>query len=353
MGGRLEILTLDSPVLAPTPWAHPSERRIAVWLPPSYDREAARRYPVIVWLAGFGGTGLGMFNGTPWQPALGERLDRLIEGGAMGEVILVAPDGFNRFGGGQYIDSPVSGRFETHLCTEVIPEIDRRYRTVVGRDGRAIGGKSSGGFGALTLAMHHPELWSAVASHAGDGYFELSILGDVPKAFRTLRRHGGIEGFLRHFDTAPSKRSDDMTAMMMLALAAAYAPEPKADYGFALPFDLETGELDPEVWRRWKAWDPIEKVAAHADVLRAFRLVYLDAGTRDEWALDLATRVLATRMRAHGVAVEHDEFDDGHMGTAYRYEVSLPRLAAAIGAPGGGGATAGTAPRRARHEGGR
>jgi enterochelin esterase family protein len=73
-------------------------------------------------------------------------------------------------------------------------------------------------------------------------------------------------------------------------------------------------------------------IAAHAEALRAMKLVYLDAGTRDEWALDIAARVMAARMRALGVAVEHEEFEDGHMGTAYRFEVSLPRLAAVLGA---------------------
>jgi len=334
MPGRLDIITIDSEVLAATPWAHPTERRVPVWVPPSYDRDPGRRFPVIYVLAGFGGTGVGLFHGTPWQPGLGDRLERLIGDGAMGDVVVVAPDGFNRFGGGQYLDSPVAGRFETHICHEVIPEIDRRYRTVPTRDARAIGGKSSGGFGALTLAMQQPDLFSAVASHAGDCYFELSILGDIPKAFRTLRRHGGIEGFLHHFDTAPKKKSEDVATIMMLALGAAYAPDPTNEYGFALPFDTETGELDQETWRRFKAWDPIERVATHVEALRRMRLIFLDAGTRDEWALDLGTRVLANRMRAHDLAVEHQEFDDGHMGTAYRYEVSLPRLAAVIGAAG-------------------
>ena len=246
----------------------------------------------------------------------------------MGEVIVVAPDCFTRFGGSQYIDSPASGLYETHLCAELVPEVDRRFRPggphsrgPSGPGGTGVG-KSSGGFGALVLAMRHPQLFGAVASHAGDAYFELSILPDVAATYRTLRRHGGVDGFLRHFDAAPVKRPDDFTTMMMLALAAAYAPDATAPHGFALPFALETGELVEAVWRRYRAWDPIELVARHADALRGMRLVYLDAGTRDEHALDLAARVLAARMRAAGVAVEHQEFDDGHRNTAYRYEVS-------------------------------
>jgi enterochelin esterase family protein len=282
---------------------------------------------VIYWLAGFTGTGATLFQGGQWQPSLAERLDRLVAAGEMDEVIVVAPDCFTRLGGSQYIDSPATGRYETHLCRELIPEIDGRFRTAGTRAGRGIGGKSSGGFGALVLAMRHPDLFAAVASHAGDAYFELSVLKDIPQVFRTLRRHGGVDGFLRHFDAAPVKRSEDITAMTMLACAAAYAPDGERPGSLALPFDLETGEIVAEVWRRFKVWDPVEMVAAHAEALRSLLYVYVDAGTRDEHALDLGARVLVSRMRALGIAVVHEEFDDGHMGTAYRYEVSLPRMA--------------------------
>ena len=332
MPGTVVVETVDSRALATNTLGDPSVRRVAVWLPPSYDRAAARRYPVVYWLAGFAGTGESLFQGTPWQPGLGARLDRLVDGGVMGEIIVVAPDGFTRWGGSQYLDSPVGGAHESHVCRELVPEVDRRFRTVANREGRAIGGKSSGGFGALVLGMRHPELFSAVASHAGDCYFELSILPDVPCAVRTLRRHGGVHGFLQHFEHTLARRADDFTTIMMLALAAAYSPEAARPHGIALPFDLGTGELDHAVWRRWKALDPVELVATHAEALRRMKLVYLDAGTRDEHALDLGARVLAARLAALGVAFRHEEFDDGHRGTAYRYDVSLPLLAAAVGA---------------------
>jgi S-formylglutathione hydrolase FrmB len=332
MPGRIETLTIDSAVLLGNPLGDPARRHVPVWLPPAYEAQPDRRFPVIYWLAGFTGTGASLFQGNPWQPSLGDRLDRLTDSGLMGQAIVVAPDAFTRFGGSQYLDSPASGAYETHVCAELIPAVDQRFRTVASRDGRGIGGKSSGGFGALVLAMRHPDLFAAVASHAGDGYFDVSIAPDIPKAFRTLRRHGGIAGFLRHFDTAPTKKSDDIATIMMLAMGAAYAPDATSAHGFALPFDLHTGERIESVWQRWKAWDPIELVAHHTDALRAMRLIFLDAGTRDEWGLDLAARVLAARMRGHGIAVVHEEFDDGHMGTAYRYDVSLPQMATALGA---------------------
>jgi S-formylglutathione hydrolase FrmB len=335
MPGTVRIEIVASRALEANTLGDPATRRIAVWVPPSYDDAPERRYPVIYWLAGYASTGEMQFAGSPWQPGLGERLDRLVAERRLGEIIVVAPDGFSRWGGGQYLDSPVAGGYETHIVRELVPEIDRRFRTRPTREARAIGGKSSGGFGALALAMRNPDVFSAVAAHAPDAYFELSALPDFPRAARTLRRHGGVDGFLAHFEAAPVKRPDDFTTIMVLALAASYSPDPAGPRGVALPFDVETGELDAAVWRRWKAWDPVEMVAAHAEALRAMALVYLDAGTRDEHNLDLGARVLARRLRALGVPVVHEEFDDGHRGTSYRYDVSLPRLAAALGAAPG------------------
>ena len=332
MLGTVRIEEVESRALAGNALGDPTTRRIAVWLPPSYARAPERRYPVIYWLAGYGSTGEMLFQGSPWQPGLGERLDRLVADGRMGEAIVVAPDGFTRWGGSQYLDSPVNGAYETHLVRELVPEIDRRLRTLPGREARGVGGKSSGGYGALVLGMRHPDVFAAVAAHAADCYFELSVLPDVAAAARTLRRHGGVDGFLAHFEAAPVKRADDFTTIMMLAMAACYSPDAARPRGVALPFDAETGEIDAAVWRRWKAWDPVEMVEAHAEALRGMKLLYLDAGTRDEHALDLGARVLARRLRALGVPFQHEEFDDGHRGTAYRYEVSLPLVAAAIGA---------------------
>jgi enterochelin esterase family protein len=215
---------------------------------------------------------------------------------------------------------------------EVLPAIDARFRTIATRDARAIGGKSSGGFGALALAMRNPDFFSAVASHAGDMYFELSALPDLPAAARALRRHGGVAAFLAQFEAREKKDGADFTTMMVLAQAGAYSPDRERPGGIALPFDLDTGEIDWEVWKRWKAWDPVEMAEAHAEALGRMSLIFVDAGTRDEHNLDLGARIFVSRLRALGIDCEHEEFDDGHRGTAYRYDVSLPKLAAAIGA---------------------
>lgn len=97
-----------------------------------------------------------------------------------------------------------------------------------------------------------------------------------------------------------------------------------------LPFDSYTAEIVPRVWAKWLEKDPLRMLATHAKALRALRLFFVDAGTKDEFNLHLAARRLVKEARSFGVDVEHQEFDDGHMDTGYRYDVSLPKLAAAL-----------------------
>ena len=115
--------------------------------------------------------------------------------------------------------------------------------------------------------------------------------------------------------------------MSILAYAQAYSPDLAVPEIFCqLPFDLQTGELRAEVWQRWLACDPVRLCMERVGQLQSLHTLYLDAGTSDEWCLDVATRVLAERLRSLGVAHIHEEFDGGHMGCGWRIEASLGRI---------------------------
>ena len=119
----------------------------------------------------------------------------------------------------------------------------------------------------------------------------------------------------------------------MVAMAACYSPNPATTpFGIDLPCDLETGAFREDVWRRWLEKDPLQGLERNPDSLRAMKLVYLDCGTKDEWNLHHGARLFARRLGELGIAHEHQEFVDGHMNVAYRYDVSLPKIATALGA---------------------
>ena len=101
----------------------------------------------------------------------------------------------------------------------------------------------------------------------------------------------------------------------------------------ALPFDVTTGALDDEVWARWLAWDPVRMVPGHAAELAGMRAIYVDAGTRDEFFLDLGAQAFVDALRAHSIEPTFFElFDATHMGIAYRYPVAIRHLAERLSA---------------------
>ena len=328
---------IASRVLAGNPLGDPAEREIAVYVPPGYDGDDTRRYPAVLAVVGFTGTGGMLFNVDTLAEPLDRRLDRLIGAGLCPPCIVAAPDCFTRVGGNQYINSAGTGRYEDFLCDEVIPFVDAHYRTnPSGRWG--VFGKSSGGFGSITLGMRRPDVFHALADHSGDACFELCYIPDFPGALDAFRDAGGPGPWLdRFWADSNRKHRRHMKPLNVLGMAAHYSPNPAAPAAHAhidWPFDLATGELRLDVWQRWRAHDPVNLVDAHAANLARHAAIYVDCGARDEYALQWGARALVGKLRAHGLAVRHEEFDDGHMNIAYRYDTSLPFIVDALARAG-------------------
>ncbi|MBI1796034.1 MAG: esterase [Candidatus Eisenbacteria bacterium] len=326
--GRVVMDVIESDVLAGNAAGDPATRTVPVYLPPGYDA-TTRRYPVIYVLSGFTGRGRMLLNDNLWAPPLDQRMDALNAAGAR-EAILVMPDCATRYGGSQYLDSTATGRYATHLVAELVPWIDSRYRTLAARDHRGVAGKSSGGYGALVHGMTHADVFGAVACHSGDMLFDYCYRGDIPKFCTRLQQGGGLTAWLAAFESAPHKKHEDLEALNILAMAAAYSPNPAAPLGIDLPCDLETGAFRDQVWARWLEHDPLRMAGRHRDALASLRLLYLDCGTRDEFHLHHGLRQMRRTLDALTVPYRAEEFDDGHMNVGYRYETSLPLLAAAL-----------------------
>ncbi len=324
---------VPSQLLAGNPLGDPSERDLFVYLPPGYDGAAARRYPALLAIVGYTGTGGSLFNVDALLEPLDVKLDRLIAAGACPPVIVAAPDCYTRVGGNQYINSAGTGRYEDYLVDEIIPFVDATYRTLPrGRWG--VFGKSSGGYGSIMLGMRRTDVFCALADHSGDANFEMCYLPDFPAALDAFRAAGGPAAWLQAWTRDPAKRRKvHHPPLNALGMATHYSPNPAAPAAHAhidWPVDLETGEFRPAVWERWRAYDPVHLVDSHVDNLRTLRAIYVDAGTRDEYGLHWGARALVAKLRGHGLAVRHEEFDDGHMSIPYRYDVSVPFLVEAI-----------------------
>jgi len=331
--GRVEYLTIESSALAQNQLGDPGWRHVAVYLPDGYDVDEARHFPLFVALAGFTGSGLKLMSWQAFGESLPQRLDRLIAEGKMGPVVLAMPDAFTSLGGNQYIDSSVMGAWERFLTDDLVGAIETNFRVHRDRNRRAIFGKSSGGYGALVHGMRHADTWGAIASHSGDAGFDLLYRPEFPKALDAMaRKSEDPESFIRRLAGQRKIAGGDFHALMALAMAATYAPEPDAPLGIRLPVDPHTCELDGARWARWLEHDPVRMVQSPAalEALRSLRGVFIDVGKRDQYFIHYGNRALARRLDAANIEHTYEEFDDNHSSIDYRYDRSLPFLYRAL-----------------------
>jgi S-formylglutathione hydrolase FrmB len=336
MSGTLHRHVFDSQALTGNALGDPHQRPVWVWTPAGYDEEPDRRYPTIYRIQGFTGQ-VDMWGNRPaFAPTPVEAADLAFADGSAPPPILVYVDAWTSIGGSQFLDSPATGRYHTYLCDEIVPWVDGTYRTLAAREHRAIAGHSSGGYGAMVTPMLRSDLFSAFATHAGDALFEHCYLADVPKAVRSLREEfgGSMDRFISAFrkdSNRPGGWKDGDAALDIYAMSAAYAAD--ADGTVNLPFEIATGELKPDVWDRFLAWDPVRMAPRYADALRSMRAIWIDAGTSDDFNLDLgalAFRAALARIGVKEPVVRFELHEGKHGGTAWRYPLALAWLAERI-----------------------
>jgi len=359
--GTVVVLEHRSTILADNPLGDAHVRKLAVWLPREYDARRGgpgRRFPVLYDMVGFTGSGIAHLNWRPFSENVAERAARLIHDGRMGPVILAFPDCFTALGGNQYVNSSAIGRYADYLLQEIVPFVDREFRTLAAREHRGCFGKSSGGYGAMIHGMKYARHWGAIANHSGDAYFDFIYRADWPNTLNELAkyrrparsagpvrapldsvgeralREGCDDGRVRRFLDAvwgKHKLSHAEThAVMNVCMAATYDPDPGVPLGFRLPFHLETGELLERRWKRWLAHDPVLLVRRHADNLRSLKGIYIDCGWRDQYHIHFGTRQLSRRLVDVGIPHRYEEFDDDHSDVDYRMDASLPFLYRAL-----------------------
>ncbi|HET9599123.1 MAG TPA: alpha/beta hydrolase-fold protein [Anaeromyxobacteraceae bacterium] len=323
MHGRLVWEEIESEALRGNPLGDPARRPILLWLPPEHGRGTA--LPAVYFLHGFSGSARGWANVTAFQPSVPERLDALAAEGAVPPLVAVFVDGWTALGGSQWVNSGTLGRYRDYLARDVVSFVEARFGTAPSVAARAVVGTSSGGYGALVMGAHHPDVFGHVASHAGDAGFEYCYLPDFPQAAAALQGTDParwMDAFRRRAREA-RPRPDDHAVLNVLAMAAAYSPHAGAPLGLDLPFDPETCALRDAVWSRWLAHDPVRFVPERMASFRSLRSIYLDCGTRDEYHLRWGARAVVKALRAAGLEPLHEEFDDGHRGIDYRYDRSL------------------------------
>ncbi|MBI1809243.1 MAG: alpha/beta hydrolase fold domain-containing protein [Gemmatimonadetes bacterium] len=301
-GGRVVTDTLWSQALG-------ARKELVVYLPPSYGRDAARRYPVAYYLHGAGG------NETNWvrKAGLATVMDSLVAAG-MPEMIVAMPDGDDGWyttynvlvdlstcrrnlpeGADPAKDCVPWPHYDDYIAYDVVAHVDGKYATRADRAHRAIAGLSMGGYGAMALALQYPRLFAAAASHSG-------VLWPMERA------------------PAPFTHALERTASDSAALAARRTGKPAEQ--FRVIFGADSAA--------WIARDPLHLLDRARARHEALPALFADCGTED--FLVVENRAFRDALATRGVPLEYHEWPGAHTWPYWRDHVaqSLTWIAANV-----------------------
>lgn len=246
------------------------DRDVIVYLPPSYEKDKRRRYPVVYALHGYS------IGAEQWSHEI--HAPQTIEGSfAQGakEVIFVFPDSMTVHNGSMYSSSVTTGDFETFIAHDVVTYIDAHYRTLPNRDSRGLVGHSMGGYGTTRIGMKHADIFGALY------IMSPCCLSARPPALANAELEKSLEAV-----KAPSDSANlPFMARAQLASAAAWSPDPKNPPLF-LDLSTKDGVPQPDILAKWAANAPLDFIDQYIPNLRRYRAISIDVGDQDSLQTD-------------------------------------------------------------------
>lgn len=304
-GGVIHRDSVPAPALRHNKVGDPAWDRVSVYLPPGYDRNPRRRYPVLYFLHGFYADDRALIKGPYQNLNIRVSMDSLVRAGAVNEMIIVMPNARNAYNGSFYTNSPVTGNWEQFIARDLVNHVDHKYRTLRTRKARGLAGHSMGGYGALRVGMRHPETFSAVYALSAcclaftdwehpsyektwRAALAMRVWSDFPKA-----------GFITN---------------LLVAFGAANATDGNnPPFYVALPY-VASGDsliLDQRIARRWSV-RPLAMVRDYADNLKRLAIA-IDAGRADDFKdIPIRSAELDSLMTELGIEHSFELYNGGH-----------------------------------------
>jgi S-formylglutathione hydrolase len=297
-----------------------ADRQFAVYLPPSYQ-QGRKHYPVLYLLHGFTDT-YKMWIEDPRAGNLPSIMDKLIHAGGMHEMIVVMVDGWNKLGGSFYTNSVTTGNWEDCVTYELVGYIDTKYRTVARSSSRGIAGHSMGGYGAIKLALKHPDVFGAVYALSACCLEADSAWPDSPAwqkvlATRSLDDALGLQTSAAATDQKDPQWFMGFMAVALVAQSAAFSADPASPPVFAdYPFERRGDKLvaSEKPLAAWTANLPIPMLGQYRTSLARLRGIGFEIGKQD-WnpALIAQAHDLDAMLTLNGIHHEFEEFTGSHM----------------------------------------
>ena len=291
---RVEAIRIHSREIEGNLLGTPAEREVFVVLPPGYDGNRSRRYPVVYALHGYS------IGADQWMKEV--RLPQTAEGAfsrGTPEMIVVLPNSRNVYNGAFYSNSVATGNFENFIAGELIDYIDAHYRTLAQPESRGLVGHSMGGYGAARIGIRRAERFGA-----------LYLMSPCCQSAQT--RGLTPEQVAQIGSLASADASSSLPFMLRgtLALAAAWSPAPdKPPLYVDLPVD-SSGKERPEILAKWAANAPLAFLDQYASQVRRYRAIALDVGDKDGLRED--TRRMHEALKALGIPSSFEVYEGNH-----------------------------------------
>lgn len=279
------------------------DRDAYVFLPPSYQKDKHRRYPVVYALHGYS------IGAEQWTHEI--HVPQTIEGAfAQGakEMIVVLPDSKTVYGGSMYSRSQTTGDFEEFIAHDVVAYMDAHYRTIPNRMSRGLVGHSMGGYGASRIGMKYPDVFGSLY------IMSPCCLSQRPARPMSPADEKALEAVKSPADAA--KLSFFLRAQ--LASAAAWSPDPK-NPPLYLDLPSKNGAVQPDIVAKWNANSPLAFIDQYIDNLRKYRAIAMDVGDQDGLRFD-ATK-MHDIMDNYGIKNSFEIFHGTHTSrVAFRFQ---------------------------------
>jgi pimeloyl-ACP methyl ester carboxylesterase len=283
-------------------------RKISVYLPPGYE-EGTKRYPVIYFLHGF--------TGTHEMRGMKEILDYAIESKRIRPFILVLPNQLTTYGGSFYSNSELFGNWEDFTAFDLVFYVDKNYRTIATKESRGITGHSMGGYGAIKLAMHHPDIFNTV--------YAIS-----PGALTIVREYGPNSDTFKELSTI--KTLDELSktyfGSVMMAFGRSWSPNPdKAPFYSDFPFEYKGDELvvHEDVLQKWYANMPVHMIDYNLENLQKLKAIKMDWGRNAGDRFTIQCKMFSQRLENVGITHFAEEYIGTHTSGIYTKEGRIPQ----------------------------
>jgi len=274
------------------------DRKLVVYLPAGYDR-SSKRYPVLYFFPSPLDTYRTLFDKSGAQALF----DRAIARGTIRAFILVSVDMTTPLGASWFVDSPVTGNWDSFAAEELVPYMDATFRTIPARDARGLVGHHMGAYGAIRVGMKHADVFGSI--------YGMNPVGSGSGVQVMYSRPNW--DLLEHAASLDDIKKDGFSAIFT-SIFQAHLPNPAKPPLYAdLPVHREGEKLavDSKLTARLRDSFFLESlIPQYADNLKSLRGFKFDWSRNDGiWDHVFSNHALTHKLNEFGIPHESEEFN--------------------------------------------